>query len=141
MLASHLIAASAVIVLLFGSMHLLFTFRGTKLHPRDPALKAAMMATHPVITRQTTVWRATLGFNATHSMGLMLFGLIYGYLALAQPVLLWQSGFLLTLGLLTLAAYVVLARLYFFSIPFRGITLATVFYVAGLVASFSQRVA
>jgi hypothetical protein len=141
MLASHLIAASAVIVLLFGSMHLLFTFRGTKLHPRDPALKAAMMATHPVITRQTTVWRATLGFNATHSMGLMLFGLIYGYLALAQPVLLWQSGFLLTLGLLTLAAYVVLARLYFFSIPFRGITLATILYVAGLVASFSQRVA
>jgi len=141
MLASNLITTSAAIVLLFGSMHLLFTFRGTKLHPRDPALKLAMMAAHPVITRQTTVWRANLGFNATHSMGLMLFGLIYGYLAVAQPAMLWQSGFLLTLGLVTLAAYVVLARLYFFSIPFRGVTLAMVCYVAGVVVNFSQRAA
>lgn len=138
MLASTFIAASAAIVLLFGSMHLLYTFNGTKLHPRDPALTAAMKLTHPVITRQTTVWRANLGFNATHSMGLMLFGLIYGYLALAQPAMLWQSGFLLTLGLATLIAYVVLARLYFFSIPFRGVTLATLLYVAGLVAHVAR---
>ena len=134
MLASAFIAASAAIVLLFGSMHLLYIFSGSKLHPRDPALMAAMKLTHPVITRQTTIWRANLGFNATHSMGLMLFGLIYGYLALAQPALLWQSGFLLTLGLATLIAYVVLARLYFFSIPFRGVTLATLLYGAGLAA-------
>jgi hypothetical protein len=134
MLASALIAASAAIVLLFGSIHLLFTFNGTKMHPRDPALTALMKSTAPVITRETTVWRATLGFNATHSMGLMLFGLIYGYLALAQPALLWQSGFLLTLGLVTLITYVVLAKLYFFSIPFRGITLATLLYAAGLAA-------
>lgn len=139
MLASILLAGSAAIVLLFGSMHLLFTFNGPKLHPRDPAVAAAMKATTPVITRETTVWRATLGFNATHSMGLMLFGLIYGYLALAQPVMLWQSGFLLALGLVTLIAYLVLAKLYFFSMPFRGIALATILYIAGLVASFTQR--
>lgn len=134
MLASLLVAASAAIVLLFGSMHLLFTFNGPKLHPRDPAVTAAMKATSPVITRETTVWRATLGFNATHSMGLMLCGLIYGYLALAQPMLLWQSAFLLTLGLVTLVAYLVLAKLYFFSIPFRGIAVATLLYAAGIVA-------
>ncbi len=134
MLASLLAAASAAIVLLFGSMHLLFTFNGPKLHPRDPAVTAAMNATSPVITRETTVWRATLGFNATHSIGLMLFGLIYGYLALAQPMLLWQSAFLLTLGLVTLVAYLVLAKLYFFSIPFRGIAVATLLYAAGIVA-------
>ena len=133
MLASILLAAGAALVLLFGSMHLLFTFNGRKLHPRDPAVTAAMKATTPVITRETTVWRATLGFNATHSMGLMLFGLIYGYLALAQPVMLWQSGFLLTLGFVTLVAYLVFAKLYFFSIPFRGITLATLLYVVGVV--------
>ena len=137
MLAPTLISASAAIVLLFGSIHLLFTFYGPKLHPRDPTVTNAMMTTHPVITRETTVWRATLGFNATHSMGLMLFGLIYGYLALAQPGMLWQSYFLLTLGLVTLAAYLVLAKLYFFSIPFRGITFATLLYVAGVVVHFA----
>ena len=138
MLASILIAVSAAVVLLFGSLHLLYTFNGSKLHPRDPALTAAMKLDHPVITRQTTVWRANLGFNATHSMGLMLFGLIYGYLALAQPVMLWQSSFLLALGLATLIAYVVLARLYFFSVPFRGVTLAALFYMAGLAAHVAR---
>lgn len=136
MLASKLVAASALIVLLFGSLHLLYTFNGPKLHPRDPAVMLAMQNTTPVITRETTLWRATLGFNATHSMGLMLFGLVYAYLALAHPALLWQSYFLLGLGLVTLIAYVVLARLYFFSIPFRGVTLATLLYVAGLSLHF-----
>ena len=92
MLASTLIATSAGIVLLFGSIHLFYTLHGNKLHPRDAAVMAAMQQTHPVITRQTTIWRANYGFNVTHSMGLMLFGLIYGYLALAQSALLWQSA-------------------------------------------------
>ena len=130
--ASTLIAISAGIVLLFGSIHLLYTLHGNKLHPRDPAVLAAMQQTHPVITRQTTMWRANHGFNITHSMGLMLFGLVYGYLALVQTALLWQSSFLIAVGLITLVAYVVLARLYFFSIPFRGVTLATLLYVTGI---------
>ena len=132
MLASTLVAASAGIVLLFGSIHLLYTLHGNKLHPRDPAVMAVMQQTHPVVTRQTTMWRANYGFNITHSMGLMLFGLVYGYLALVQTALLWQSSFLIAVGLITLVAYVVLARLYFFSIPFRGVTLATLLYVTGI---------
>jgi hypothetical protein len=136
MLASSLIAASAALLLLLGSMHLLFTFSGSKLHPRDPAVKAAMMAAHPVITRETTVWRASIGFNASHSMGAMLFGLVYGYLALAHPAVLWQSTFLLALGLVTLLAYAVLAKRYWFHVPFRGIALATSLYAAALVLRF-----
>ena len=132
MLASTLIAISAGIVLLFGSIHLLYTLHGNKLHPRDPAVLEAMQKTHPVITRQTNMWRANHGFNITHSMGLILFGLVYGYLALVQTALLWQSSFLIAVGLITLVAYVVLARLYFFSIPFRGVTLATLLYVTGI---------
>ena len=135
MLASTLVATSAGIVLLFGSIHLLYTLHGNKLHPRDPAVLAAMQQTHPVITRQTTMWRANHGFNITHSMGLMLFGLVYGYLALLQAPLLWQSAFLQGLGLVTLATYLVVARLCFFSVPVRGIALATLLYAAGVILS------
>ena len=135
MLASTLIAISAAITALFGSIHLLYTFHGPKLHPRDKNVMLAMEHTCPVITKETTVWRATVGFNATHSMGLMLFGAIYAYLALAHPVVFWQSTFLLSLGLIVLIAYAVLAKVYFFSIPFRGIALATMLYVAGLVTN------
>ena len=132
MLASTLIAASAGTVLLFGSIHLLYTLYGNKLHPRDAAVMATMQQTHPVITRQTTIWRANYGFNVTHSMGLMLFGLIYGYLALAQSALLWQSAFLQALGVVTLLIYVVVARRYFFRIPLVGMVAATALYAVAL---------
>jgi hypothetical protein len=134
-IASLLIVASAAIVLVLGALHLLYTFRGNKLDPRESGLREAMERSTPRITRETTVWRAWVGFNATHSLGLLLFALIYAYLALAEPALLFGSLFLQGLGLVLLASYVVLARRYFFSVPFRGIVLATLLYIAGLAAS------
>ncbi len=134
MLASMLIAASATITGLLGCVHLLFTFSGPKLHPRDHNVMLAMKHTCPVITKETTVWRATVGFNASHSLGLILFGSVYTYLALTQSAMFWQSSLLETLGLLMLLTYLTLAKLYWFSVPFWGVTLATTLYVAGLIA-------
>jgi len=126
-----LIAASAVVLGALGSVHLLYTYRGNKLDPRDPAVRAAMERSNPVITRQTTVWRATKGFNASHSLGIIAFALVYGYLALWRAEVLGGSLFLLALGMAVLMAYLVLARRYFFSIPFRGVALACVLYASG----------
>lgn len=137
MLASFLVAASGIIVLLLGSLHLLYTFRGTRLHPRDAQLMDAMKAASPVITRQTTMWKAWVGFNATHSFGAMLFGAIYAYLALAHDAFLFRSWFLLALGLVVFVAYTVVSRLYFFSVPFRGIVLAMLLYAGGLITAFA----
>jgi hypothetical protein len=134
-IASLLIVASAAVVFVLGGLHLLYTFRGNKLDPREPGLRQAMEQSTPRITRETTVWRAWVGFNATHSLGLLLFGLIYAYLALAAPALLFGSWFLWGLGLVLLASYVVLARRYFFSVPFRGVVVAALLYVAGLVVA------
>lgn len=133
MLATYSIAVSATIVALLGIVHLFYTFWGNKFHPRDADLLARLQAVSPVITRQTSMWKAWVGFNASHSLGAILFGAVYGYLALWHGPFLEQSTFLLTLGLLLLASYLALARLYWFSIPFRGILLALIFYVAGLV--------
>lgn len=133
-LAAALIGVSAVIIFLLGAAHLTFTFHGPKLQPRDPALRQQMQNVSPVITRETTIWRAWIGFNASHSLGALLFGAVYGYLALWQAPLLFQSLFLLALGWLTLAAYLALAWRYWFKIPQRGIGLALTLYTAGLVA-------
>jgi hypothetical protein len=133
-LAAGLVAASAAIVLLLGLAHLLYTFRGRKLWPRDDALRARMHEVAPVITRETTMWRAWLGFNASHSFGLILFGVVYADLALAHADLLFGSLVLRAVGLAMLCGWVVLAKLYFFSVPLRGVLLATALYVVGLVA-------
>ena len=134
-LPSLLLAASAAIVLCLGTAHLWLTFRGTALHPRDESLTARMREVTPRLTRQTTMWRAWVGFNASHSFGAMLFGLTWGYLALAQPGVLFASVFLRGLGLVLLAGYAVLGWRYWFSIPFRGIALAAALYVAALIAA------
>ena len=79
------------------------------------------------------MWKAWVGFNASHSFGALLFGAVYGYLALVHSVFLLQSSFLLALGLLALVAYAYLAMRYWFKVPFRGILVATAFYVSALV--------
>ena len=133
--ASLLVTSSAAIFVLLGLMHLAYTFRGTMLHPREVALMQAMQQAAPRITRQTTMWRAWVGFNASHSLGLILFGMIFGYLALEMPSFLFGSLFLRLLGVLLMLGYVGLARSYFFNTPFRAVVLATALYVAGLTVA------
>jgi hypothetical protein len=133
--SSILIASSAAVLGVLGCIHLLYTYHGNKLDPRDPAVRAAMERANPVITRQTTVWRATKGFNASHSLGIIAFALVYGYLALWRSDVLGGSLFLLALGMAVLSAYLALARRYFFSIPFRGVALACALYASGWALS------
>jgi len=137
-LASSLVTASAVILLSLGLIHLLYTFSGNKLHPRDTALEARLKEISPVISRETTMWKAWIGFNASHSFGAILFGAVYGYLASTHGAFLFQSWFLLLLGLLLLAGYVFLGKRYWFSVPFRAIVVATALYAAGLAVGLGS---
>ena len=133
MLSSVLVCVSVLVIAALGLAHLVYTFRGPKLAPRDPTLMEAMKAVSPGISTETTMWKAWVGFNASHSMGAILYGLVYGYLTLAQPVLLFESVFLPVVGFVMLAGLLALARSYWFSIPFRGIAFSLACYVAGQV--------
>ena len=134
-LPSLLVAVSALIIFALGLLHLSITFRGRSLHPRDTSLLPAMQNVSPMLTRETTMWNAWIGFNASHSFGALLFGLIYGYLALAVPALLFSSLFLRAVGLLLLGGYAWLGKRYWFRIPFRGILLALMCYVLALATA------
>lgn len=125
--------ASAGVILALGVMHLWRTFNGNTLTPRDAALQARMRETSPVISRQTTIWKAWVGFNASHNMGAILFGVIYDHLALMQSALLFQSAFLLAVGFLMLGGLAILGKRYWFGVPFRGICLALGRYVVAVL--------
>ena len=100
--ARILMLLSASIVFTLGAIHLAYTFSGSELRPRDPALQISMTQISPGITKETTMWRCWVGFNASHRMGLILFGLIFAFLVLTHSQLLFQSPFLLVVGLATL---------------------------------------
>jgi len=133
--AKILMVLSASVVFTLGVVHLVYTFWGTKLTPRDPALEISMSRISPVITNETSVWRCWVGFNASHSMGLMLFGLVFGFLALAHGELLFHSPFLLVVGLVMLGGLVVLCKVYFFSVPLTSISVSLACYVASITPS------
>jgi uncharacterized membrane protein len=134
-LAPYLLAGSATTLLLLGLLHLLYTFRGPKLRPRDAELQQRMATVSPVISREMTMWDAWVGFNASHSFGAILFGVVYGYLALAQAEFLFGSAFLLAVGLLLLSGYAFLAKRYWFSIPLRGILVSLLLYAVALIST------
>jgi hypothetical protein len=135
MIAKILMTVSAAIILTFGALHLLYTFRGPKLTPRDPALQTNMTQVSPVISNEMTMWQGWIGFNATHSSALILFGLIFGFLALRHEDLLFASPFLLIVGFVMLAGLVIISKAYFFSTPFAGVTVALLSYIASIIAS------
>jgi hypothetical protein len=126
---------SAGIIFTLGAIHLIYTFYGLQLTPRDPALQISMSQVSPVISKETTMWRCWVGFNATHSMALLLFGLVFGFLALAHGEVLFHSPFLLVVGLAMLAGLVVLCKLFFFRVPLIGVSIALVCYVASVAIS------
>lgn len=127
-----LFATSAAIIFVLGCVHLYYTFFGRKLLPREAALMSRMAQVTPYISRQTTMWKGWVSFNASHSMGAILFGLIYGWLALEQTDLLFGTPFLLAVGLAMLGGYVVLAKEYWFSTPFVGVFISLVCFVSGV---------
>src|SRR5215212_2692857 len=117
MTAKILMLASGLIVFGLGALHLTYTFFGPKLTPRDPELQARMAEVSPVISKETTMWSCWVGFNASHSIAALLFGLIYGFLAVAHPSLLFASTFLVGVGLVTVGAFFLLSIVYWFRTP------------------------
>jgi len=81
------------------------------------------------------MWRCWVGFNATHSMGLILFGLVFGYLTVAHGQVLFQSTFLLAVGLVMLGGLAVLCKVYFFSVPLTGVCISLACYIASIAVA------
>lgn len=133
MIARALIAASAAILLVLAGLHLLYTYWGRRFYPRDAALEARMREVSPYITRDTTLWKMWISFNVSHSLGGLLYGLVYGYLALAAPAFLFSSAYLLAVGLVLLVSYAILGKVYWFRVPYFGVLASLACYVAALI--------
>ena len=135
MLAQTLIALSAAIMLMLGALHLHSTFFGSDLRPRDPVLEARMKEVSPGVTDETSMWKGWIAFNASQSSGLMLFGVLYGYLAIAQFAMLQQTRFLLLVGAVFLISLLVIAMRYMFRIPLAAFGLCLALYVIGVITA------
>jgi hypothetical protein len=134
-----LVIAGAGIFLLLGSLHGLLTLRDLG-HPRaftpiDPGLRAAMQKSTIALNPEINLWRAWIGFNLTHSLGLVMFG--GAFLCLGVFHLPWfsQSWRLQACAIVISAAYLTTSLKYFFSTPAIGSGIATACFVLAAALS------
>jgi hypothetical protein len=120
----YLLIAGCGIFVLLGGAHLVYTFFSNKFDARDASLTEAMKQVSPVITRQTSMWKAWIGFNASHSMGAILFGLVFIVIALENNDYLRHSLALNAILLAVPLSYLILAIRFWFDKPKYGIILA-----------------
>ena len=129
-----LLLSGSVIILGLGIIHLLYTFFTSKLSPRDPGAESVMRNTLLKITRETTLWKTWIGFNASHSLGAIFFGVVNLLLVTQYYPIVAESIGLLLINSVTLLFYLFLARKYWFRIPLAGILLSTIcFFLAYLL--------
>jgi hypothetical protein len=129
-----LLILGASIFGLLGFIHLLFTFFTNKFDAFDPTTTKAMRDTSPVLTKETTMWEAWIGFNASHSLGAMLVMAFYVPLVLTNMQIIRESVWFSILPVAIGLFYLALAKRYWFKIPFFGILVSTICFVGAAIS-------
>ncbi|KAA3610726.1 MAG: hypothetical protein D8M58_21020 [Calditrichaeota bacterium] len=134
MIEQILIIVGAGIFGILGSAHLLFTFFTDKFLARKAEVVSEMKNTTPILTDQTTMWKAWIGFNASHSLGAIIFSLLYLILSIFHMDLFFTTTTFIWLAVVNSISYLFLAKRYWFKDPFIGILIATfVFFLAAIL--------
>jgi hypothetical protein len=135
MLSKYLWLIGSSIFAIFGTIHLLYTFFTNKFSSKNARLIEEMKSSHPILTNETTVWKAWIGFNASHSSGVIFIGLINIYLALRYFEVLRTDTSFFIFNILTVAFYLWLGYRYWFRIPFTGILVTLACFILSFILS------
>ncbi len=128
-----LIIIGASIFGILGVAHLIYTFFTNKFDAFDPSVTDAMKGTTPVLTKETTIWKAWIGFNASHSLGAMLVAAFYIPLAIWHFNVIQEAVWFSLLPVMIGISYLFLAKKYWFKIPFIGVSISTVCFIVAAV--------
>jgi hypothetical protein len=130
-----LLVAGGLVFALLGIVHAALTIRDIAnprtFTPPDPHLRAAMQASTVAIHPSSNLWRAWIGFNLSHALGVTTFGTALAAVATANIDAYNDSIILRIVTPLIGAVYVVLARLFWFRHPLIGAAVATALVTAG----------
>jgi hypothetical protein len=136
LIAILLILGGTVFVAL-GGLHAAYTLldlhNPRRLVPVDPSVRNAMANSAVRLSRGgTDMWRAWVGFNFSHSLGVLLFGALAVWLG--SRINRLPAGFIPALILIG-CIYLVLALRYWFRAPAIGIAIGTSCFAAAWILS------
>jgi len=137
-LTKYLYIAGCIPFLILGLLHTAYTIADTynpkRLIPYKSGVMGLMKASTLALTKETDMWRAWVGFNISHGVGLLFFAITLLYFAALHSAFLQGSVFLLTVAPLVALVYLLLSRKYWFRIPAMGSALSLLCFLAGSLA-------
>lgn len=128
-MSQYLLIAGGMIFSILGLLHAVFTicdiYRPKYFAPLNPALIDQMASTGVRLARgRTNMWDAWLGFNISHGLGAVIFGLVcVGAGIFARTLALPRATLLIPV--LVGVIYLLLALRFWFRLPAIGIAIGT----------------
>jgi hypothetical protein len=138
-LSRYLFMAGGLPFLLLGLAHAVTTPREVDeakgLSPADAELGKAMSQTTLRLTRRTNMWLAWVGFNFSHALGAVFFGIAVLLIGRSRSSFEAQAGLFAPLAILVSSAYLVLALKYWFRTPIIGCAVSVALFMSSWVLS------
>jgi hypothetical protein len=132
-LSRYLFLAGALPFLFLGSIHARETPLSKDsrkgLTPSEPALIESMEKSAVLLTRRTDMWLAWIGFNLSHSLGAVAFGLFVVVVGRSAESFASQAAFCVPLATLVAATYVAIGLRYWFRDPNLGLSIALACFI------------
>jgi hypothetical protein len=103
------------------------------LSPSDVELAKAMSRTRLRLTARTDMWLAWMGFNFSHSLGVLLFGAVVLVIGRSTKSFEVEGRIFVPLSVFVSALYFLLASKYWFRTPIVACALSLVLFLASWV--------
>jgi hypothetical protein len=133
-LSRYLFLAGAVPFVVLGVVHALFTplspDRPRPLSPADPQLTERMSRTPLRLTRRADMWKCWVGFNLSHSVGLLVLGIMVVLVGRNETVFRHEGPIFAPVALVGATLYVVLGLRYWFRTPIAGSAIGAALFLA-----------
>ena len=133
-LSRYLFLAGAMPFIFLGTAHAVFTPLKASdkkpLSPRDPQLIGAMTREHVILTRRVDLWSIWVGFNLSHSLGAVLFGVFAIVIGRSAESFAAQAAVCVPLATAVAATYLAIGLAYWFNRPNSGIAISLACFIA-----------
>ena len=133
-LSRYLFLLGALPFVVLGIAHALatpLTVEESKgLSPRDLSFRQSMAEQTVLLTRRTNLWLTWVGFNLSHSLGAVLFGVVVLLVGRSPATFAANWPAFVPLAIVVSGAYLVIGLRYWFRTPIVGVIVSSVCFVS-----------
>lgn len=123
----------SIIFGLLGVLHMLLTFFTNSFDLRNTELMQTLKQTNLRLNEDLSMWKAWIGFNASHSSGIIFIAVTNCFLAIRFYPMIQKNDWYFIFSICTIGFYVFLAWKYWFTPPLIGTSVTLVLYIAAYV--------